>query len=201
MYQSLVSYRYNEKVWCINGYTPNLKIKNNEKFTNFFSTRSISWGWATWKDKWCLFNRNKQTLADMLNNSDDLNLVNKSGNDLELMSKLILADIIDSWAVYWSVLIIKNGGLCCNPILSKIENIGFDGSGTHSTEVNKFIIDINAKEKKLPYSQSFVIDENYNAQIIELFKLNFFGRVKLFIINTPIINQMYGKMRRFYKNI
>ena len=39
---------------------------------------------------------------------------------------------IDTWAIFWYATIYQNHGLCLNPSLTYADNIGIDGSGTHS---------------------------------------------------------------------
>lgn len=41
---------------------------------------------------------------------------------------------VKTWAVFWYATIYFNKGLCLHPKASLIENIGFDGSGTHCGE-------------------------------------------------------------------
>jgi len=57
--------------------------------------------------------------------------INRAGEDLILMLKNQINGKLDSWAVFWSINIIKNDGVCANPVKSKIQNIGHDGTGTH----------------------------------------------------------------------
>src|SRR5690554_4601727 len=45
---------------------------------------------------------------------------------------------INTWAIFWYAVIFKNQGLCLTPKQSFAKNIGFDGSGVHTTAENAY---------------------------------------------------------------
>ena len=49
----------------------------------------------------------------------------------------------NSWAVFWALKCIEQGGFCPTPYYSLISNIGFDGTGVHCGSTH---IDINVRE-------------------------------------------------------
>jgi hypothetical protein len=53
------------------------------------------------------------------------------GNAIEAMMLGNLKGTIDTWAVFWSLLIIKEKGYCLSPYQSLVQNDGFDGEGRH----------------------------------------------------------------------
>jgi hypothetical protein len=69
---------------------------------------------------------------------------NKAGRDLFPMMKDQLRNRIDSWAVWWSYTIATNDGVCVNPVHSKIQNIGHDGTGTHTAKSSRFDVQIDS---------------------------------------------------------
>ena len=70
--------------------------------------------------------------------------------------------------IWWTWNILKNGGLCINPVNSMLKNIGFDGSGTHYNKSVKSSKTIEIKKKKLKKLNSLlyrdVISKNFNDQ-------------------------------------
>ena len=55
----------------------------------------------------------------------------RAGDVLISLSEAQLKGEIDSWAVFWSLNIIKREGLCIYSVNPRVKNIGFDGSGVH----------------------------------------------------------------------
>lgn len=71
------------------------------------------------------------------------------GNDLERMLVERLKGFNDSWAVFWALKTIEDGGFCINPYFSLIENIGLDGSGVHCGKTNAYNVELDMSEKEL----------------------------------------------------
>ncbi len=61
-------------------------------------------------------------------NWDGGGIIEKEGDES------VLANIdgrLTTWAVFWYATIFEHGGLCLNPYVSYVRNIGLDGSGVH----------------------------------------------------------------------
>ncbi|MEN9895268.1 MAG: hypothetical protein RIR97_1120, partial [Pseudomonadota bacterium] len=54
---------------------------------------------------------------------------------------------LDSWAIRWNWTVFKAGGRVVYPPVSYVENIGFDGSGTHCADNAGFEGQVLAKEE------------------------------------------------------
>ena len=93
------------------------------------------WGWATWADKWKYFKKNNEIIKNFTTNDIKKFNLDETINfwrQLEHNKK----GKINTWAIYWYASIFKNNGLCINPSISFVRNIGFDGSGTHTFSLN-----------------------------------------------------------------
>lgn len=92
-----------------------------------------SWGWATWKRAWDLFNPDGEALLTeimkkKLNREFDFN-----GNyPFTRMLRRQVNGENDSWAIRWNASLFLNNKLSVNAGKSLVQNIGFDGSGRHS---------------------------------------------------------------------
>lgn len=91
-----------------------------------------SWGWATWKDSWALFNPNGQELLHELKKRR----LNKifDFNGAYPFTKMLHKQVNggnDSWAIRWNATLFLNNILSLNVGRSLVSNKGFDGSGTH----------------------------------------------------------------------
>ena len=92
-----------------------------------------SWGWATWKRSWKLFNPDGKYL---LNKIKKRNLSRKFDFDSNYpYTKMLQRQVNgenDSWAIRWNASLFLNNILSVNAGKSLVQNIGFDGSGVHS---------------------------------------------------------------------
>ena len=119
---------------------------NTTKFPFFtrsdflLSRRHSSWGWATWANRW---NEIDWDYAEnnFLNDKKLLKKVRRVSPDLVRYAQLQQENKIDSWATFMNIDFIRRNLLCIVPKYNSIENIGFDGSGTHRSNVG-------SKEKK-----------------------------------------------------
>ena len=60
MNQALNLYKNNQKVWHIAGW--NYPVNSDDLADTFLWQLMNCWGWATWSDRWCYFERNPDKL-------------------------------------------------------------------------------------------------------------------------------------------
>lgn len=91
-----------------------------------------SWGWATWKRAWDLFNPNGQELLKQLEERHLTRTFDFNGNyPFTRMLRRQVAGKNNSWAIRWNATLFLNDILSLNVGRSLVNNDGFDGSGTH----------------------------------------------------------------------
>ncbi|MBN1971002.1 MAG: glycosyltransferase [Candidatus Delongbacteria bacterium] len=181
MNESLEFYEKEIKVWHISGW--NYPIKNKCPNDVFFWRLMNCWGWATWKDRWAFFNKDINKIFESFSKSDirkfDLENTGVFWNQVLMNSKRK----INTWAIFWYASIFMNNGLCLNPCISFVKNIGLDNSGTNCTK-NKSL-DIDILNQNSSFSFNCNIEENAIAvqEIIKFYKLNnsFVNRICNFI--------------------
>ena len=74
MNQSLLNYEKYNEVLSISGFNHSRYfdfLDSNYKFDNFFHLRPCSWGWATWHNRWKLYN-NKISLKNIKKNEFEI---------------------------------------------------------------------------------------------------------------------------------
>lgn len=134
MNEALLYYRDKPKVWHISGW--NYPITPAQYTNDVFLWRMMNcWGWATWADRWSHFEKNVDKVINELD-EDDIYKFNLDGT--EAVYNQILWNkkgLVDTWAVFWYATIFRNNGLCVNPSISFVDNIGHDGSGVHCIDV------------------------------------------------------------------
>jgi len=160
MEKCLDKYENNERVMNVTGYSLPIAIPEDYEYDIYFSYRSSSWGWGTWKRAWKYFDRDESILKEIKKSAELRKKINRAGEDLIPMLKDQVDDILDSWAVYWSINIIKNKGVCVNPVKSKIKNIGHDGTGTHCLEDNRYQVKLVKEDVRSMFLPNHIfIDE------------------------------------------
>jgi GNT-I family len=103
-----------------------------DRTQSLFLPFTTSWGWATWARAWQNFDPNVTGWEQL---KSDLRVRRRfnMGDTYDCYSMLQqqLAGKTDSWAIRWYWSVFKANGLVLYPPRSLIENVGFDGSGTH----------------------------------------------------------------------
>jgi hypothetical protein len=168
MNEALEFYKDEEKVWHIAGW--NYPIYNEEQCETFLWEKMNCWGWATWDAKWSLFEKEPLELIEQFDSSmiKRFNLNNNDNNWSQVLQNI--DGKIDTWAVFWHTTIFKNNGLCLNPEVSYVENIGYDGSGIHcKNSYNKETEKLN-KCSKIIFTKKIKIDLNQLELIIDFLK-------------------------------
>jgi len=158
-------YQNEEQVISIYGYLYPVKKKIDAPF---FLKGADCWGWATWKRGWDLFEADGQLLLNEIsqrNLSKEYNFDNSY--DFTSLLRAQVQGEVDSWAIRWYASAFLLNKLTLYPPVSLINNIGFDGSGTHRDN-------INAELNTLPFDsfdlKKVDISENKtNKKQIELF--------------------------------
>jgi hypothetical protein len=98
-----------------------------------FLSLTTSWGWATWKRAWNLFDPYAMGWRDRLADRSESRRFNLGGRyDYHRMLKRQMAGEIDSWAIRWHYTVFAHEGLTLFPPRTLVSNGGLDGSGTHS---------------------------------------------------------------------
>jgi hypothetical protein len=92
-----------------------------------------SWGWATWKRSWQLFNADGNMLLKEIQERNLSREFDFNGNyPYTKMLQRQVNGVNDSWAIRWNATLFLNNLLSVNAGKSLVQNIGFDGTGIHS---------------------------------------------------------------------
>lgn len=129
---ALERYKDEKKAFSVTGYS-HFGDGNKTLPESYFIRIFSSWSWATWKDRWDLFDadatgweriKTDEEFRRTFDYEDSLDMSVMLRNQMEYHT-------IDSWAIrcYWAMF--TSGGLTLFPNKGLCENIGFDGSGVH----------------------------------------------------------------------
>ena len=153
----LVLFRDRKDISSISGYNI---IPATEPY---LSLRPCSWGWATWNDRWFAFDPYNQKIT-----KEDKKGFNLGGDDLYRMYKQI-----DIWDVKWAFHNYKNRLYSFYPAVSKVINIGSDGSGVHVKKTNRYDV-------RLDTGSSFVYNKDIQPDPVMLDRFRAFYHHSLF---------------------
>ena len=180
MNSSLNFYEKNKNVFSINAYIPKLskELLRNYSYDNVFLYNPNSWGWGTWYDRWKKFKphfkvdkNNKKRIKKIFSLSPNENYF--SFLDINLSKK-------DLWFANWIYASLINKKLNCFPIISKVSNIGFDGSGQGGVS-KKYETSIKKnKTTVFKFIKKVSLNEKFNLIIDNFYYQNFFLRLLKF---------------------
>ncbi|MDA1586596.1 glycosyltransferase [Bacillus cereus group sp. TH230-1LC] len=180
MNDALNYYEEDNEIWSISGYTFDIDVPKGYKSDVYLSYRGCSWGWATWKDRWRKVDWDVLDYASFKNNKVLRKKLNRGGLDMSNMLDLQMRGEIDSWAIRWCYAQSKLDMLTIYPIISRIENIGLDGSGTHSGVTKAFDARLNNEENKYCKFDKPEIDD----KIVQSFRDKFGTTFERFVIKS-----------------
>lgn len=122
-----------------------------------------SWGWATWKRAWQLFNPDGKVLLKQLKERKLTRTFDFNGKyGFTRMLRRQIEGKNNSWAIRWNATLFLNDILSLNVGRSLIQNEGFDGSGTNCGGGGLYAS--NLWQKPLPVVKISPIEENRQAR-------------------------------------
>lgn len=121
-----------------------------------------SWGWATWKRAWKLFNPDGKQLLAQLEEQKLTRTFDFDGNYpyTRMLRRQIGQN--NSWAIRWNASLFLNNVLSLNVGRSLVNNNGFDGSGTNCGGGDLY--QSNLWLEPLPVEKISPIEENLDAR-------------------------------------
>jgi hypothetical protein len=168
MNDALSFYEMNDAIFSITGFTIPINIhKDNTDI--YFTQRSSSWGWGTWKNRWINVKWDIPEYDNFKVCSKKRKAFNRMGSDLSYMLKKQQTGKIDSWAIRWCFYQFLNNKYSVHPMTSKVLNIGLehlDASNTNE-RINRFttILD-NTNKVNFIFESNVRLDKNIIKKFI-----------------------------------
>ena len=132
----LERYKDVPEVFSICGYTNEVRMPAGYPFDAYFCTRSSSWGWATWRDRWQSVDWNP-TPASLQKHTIAFN--RWGGSDCASMLRKWMEGKNSSWAIRFCYSQFLQGRVSLFPTESLVDaTAGFNGDGTHCRSYNRF---------------------------------------------------------------
>lgn len=147
MNDGLNRYENEQKVFSICGYTNKVKVPKGYDHDAYFCTRSSSWGWGTWADRWKTVD---WELKDWSRYKKMGRAFNRwGGSDCFRMLRSVKECGATSWAIRFGFFQFLQDKLSLFPIVSKVRNDGFDGAGTNCKKWGRFKYVFDETDRKI----------------------------------------------------
>lgn len=190
-------YENKKTVYSISADRPScqkFEIPEDYKYDVFASLRPFSYGWATWKDRWDTIDWSLKYLKVFLNNKEQTRAFNRGGEDLTNLLILQRENKIDSWAIRFSFAHFSNHAVAILPCISYIDNIGYDGTGTHIGNLENHVRNDVTKSSSNPIFLDLLYEDR---RIINSFYSSFYPH------RRPILKKFVNRLSRIFggKNV
>ncbi len=179
MNSALDFYEKNKKIWSISGFSFFDPEKLDYPHDIYMGYRGCSWGWATWKDRWNMVDWEVSDYNKFKINPFMRRKFTVSGNDMPGMLDNQMKGFISSWAIRWCYQQNKLQMYTVFPKYTRIQNIGTDGSGTHSG--NNHSYDVKLVENTSCNFEHLDTDEKVLKEYREKFDMPLINRIKAYI--------------------
>ncbi|MCB2141103.1 glycosyltransferase [bacterium] len=194
MNHALENYQNDIMVMQISGhmFDVNIEAETDAVFLPFIS----SWGWATWRRAWNHFDLNTSVPKTFKKDKALRYKFNLDGAyDYFRMLEAQMKGRIDSWAIIWYLNVFLESGLVLYPVRSFIQNIGFDGSGSHCGKSVPTNSNVNTSREEI-YHQIHFPDVSLNQEAYKKIKTHLssnrtFVKKAKKIISKLIVNRIY----------
>lgn len=137
MNESLSFYKDNRKILSISGYSFRITFPQVYVYDNYFTKRSSSWGWGTWRNRWNAVDWEVKDYSEFVRNAEARRKFNLMGSDMAGMLDKQMKGKISSWAIRWCYHQFKTDTYTAFPSLSKVQNIGFGEAATHTSSIQR----------------------------------------------------------------
>jgi len=138
--EMLNRYRNDTRIMHISG-SNFLQGKKIGKYSYYFSKVPLIWGFATWKRAWKFYDVDIKTFPEFKETNQIENIFNGkfvNKHIIKLLNK-VYKNIAQTWDHQWRYAVITQNGLCINPNVNLVSNIGFGPDALHCA---------NSKSKK-----------------------------------------------------
>jgi len=186
--EGLNIYKNEEKVCSINAWF--VSEKNNLDNT-FFLKGGDTWGWGTWKRAWDHFDTNTDYLLKELKRRNLIKKFNLNNSfDYYKMLKKRNLNLNQSHTIIWKASTFLKDMLSLYPSRPMVQNIGFDGSGTHSKLTDEIHQTDNIYNKKILLKKIEIKESSKALKFLE----NYYKKKKKLLF----IRKVYKKIKKFF---
>jgi hypothetical protein len=128
---ALARYGTEYRIFSVSGFNYPVAAPASYPFDSYFAYCPMCWGWGMWKDRWQRIDWSVSDYPEFVKDRKQKKLFERGGGDLSWLLARQMAGKIDSWDTIWAYSHFKHDAVALLPVVSKVYNTGFDGSGIH----------------------------------------------------------------------
>ena len=152
-------YRDDPSIVAVCGYSPPIAMPQDYRFDTYLSPRFSAWGFGMWRDRFEKMNRYVEDYEEFASDRKLIREFCKGGTDLLHMLRSEVTGRIDALDVKVFYHQFRLGMYSVHPTVSLTRNIGFDGTGLHCGESDRFEVDLYEGDGEIRFSGDTVPDE------------------------------------------
>ncbi|GAB2779028.1 hypothetical protein HNQ93_001558 [Hymenobacter luteus] len=168
----LAHYRHDTRVLHIGGNNFSREARRPQPAgadSYFFSTQVNSWGWATWRRAWRLYDFHLSQYHRLAAQGKLRGLYSSWLENRYRLGKIRsvvgLPQPPDVWDYQWHFTVAAHSGLCIVPAVNLVGNIGFGEQGTHTLDATDAFADIPTTDLAFPLQHpAFVLPDRRRDQ-------------------------------------
>lgn len=141
MNQGLYYYENKQQVMSVCGHSCKVTPPKDYPCDAYFFTRSSSWGWGTWKDRWLTVDWELNDWNAVVSNKKKF--IKSEGSDVFKMLNDWKHGRNNSWAIRFCYAQFVQKKLSVFPTKSLVDNEGFAGDGTNCKTYSRFKFELN----------------------------------------------------------
>ena len=172
MNDSLNFYQDNNSIGSISGYSPIENLPKSYKDSIYLIPRSCSLGWATWCDRWKHVDWQVKDFEEFRTNKLKVKEFNLCGSDRFDRLRRQMETGINSWSIRFGYWQFRTNRLTVYSSVTRILNIGDDGSGVHDSTNAVYNTNFNIKSTSF-----FLTESTVDPTIVRLVHKSYSGGV------------------------
>jgi len=173
MNQALNVYENNKQIISISGLTFQVNIPKNYEYDVYFTRRLSSYGWGIWLNRWKSIDWELKDYDSFRWNWKKNRQFMRGGEDLPRMLAAYMKGKINSWAIRFAYHQYKTQTYTVYPTVSKIDNIGFNQTGSNTTR-RKFFDKIDflpSNENTFRFSDKIGLNKKINRGFLRKYRI------------------------------
>ncbi len=166
MNQGLETYEKDSRVMSVCGHSCKVTPPKGYSYDAYFFTRSSSWGWGTWKDRWATVDWELNDWGSVA--AKRWAFKKSQGSDVYKMLHDCKLGKNHSWAIRFCYAEFVQNRLSLFPTKSLVNNEGFGGDGTNCKRYSRFKFELNesAEPKEFAFPQEVVQNPSFAKQVL-----------------------------------
>ena len=196
MNQSLDFYKDNPMIGSISGYSPLKALPQHYSKDIWIASRTSSLGWATWIDRWQEVKWDIDDFETFKRDKKARKRFDECGSDRYDRLRRQLEIGANSWSIRFGYWQFRAGKYTIFPSYTRIQHIGWDGSGVHG--IYNGPLDTHISNKSIPFNLESNIQPD--KEVIKTLKYIYSGSVPS-RISRYLRNNGFEKLEKFLRNI